>query len=89
MPSRSFRYRGFGLTVEVLHGALQATKANGQPDWPIRVRAARLLATLPPEEVEPEPDGRCGMSGPVRLRPTAGAGRSTGRSRRRRGSAIP
>jgi hypothetical protein len=42
--------------VEVLREALQATKANGQPDWPIRVRAARLLAALPPEEPEPEPE---------------------------------
>ncbi len=42
--------------VEVLRDALQATKANGQPDWPIRVRAARLLATLPEEEPEPEPE---------------------------------
>jgi len=42
--------------VEVLRGALQATKANGQPDWPIRVSAARALATLRPEEVEPEPE---------------------------------
>ena len=36
--------------VEVLRGALQATKANGQPDWQIRVSAARALAALPSEE---------------------------------------
>jgi hypothetical protein len=42
--------------VEVLRGALQATKANGQPDWQIRVSAARTLAALPPEEPEPEPE---------------------------------
>jgi hypothetical protein len=44
--------------VEVLRGALQATKANGQPDWPTRVSAARALAALRPEEVEPEPDSQ-------------------------------
>src|SRR2546425_2132297 len=42
--------------LEVLRGALQATKANGQPDWQIRVSAARTLAALPPEEPEPEPE---------------------------------
>jgi hypothetical protein len=42
--------------VEVLRGALQATKANGQPDWQIRLSAARMLAALPPEEPEPEPE---------------------------------
>ena len=42
--------------VEVLRGALQATKANGQPDWQIRVSAARALAALPSEEAEPEPE---------------------------------
>jgi hypothetical protein len=47
---------GAGEPVEVLRGALQATKANGQPDWQIRVSAARMLATLPPEEPEPEPE---------------------------------
>jgi hypothetical protein len=40
--------------VEVLRGALQATKANGQPDWQIRVSAARMPAALPSEESEPE-----------------------------------
>jgi hypothetical protein len=43
-----------GDPVEVLRGALQATKANGQPDWQIRLSAARMLAALPPEEPEPE-----------------------------------
>jgi DNA-binding Lrp family transcriptional regulator len=42
--------------IEVLRGALQATKANGQPDWPIRISAARALAALRPEEAEPEPE---------------------------------
>ncbi len=42
--------------AEVLRDALQATKANGQPDWPIRISAARALATLPAEEAEPEPE---------------------------------
>jgi hypothetical protein len=45
-----------GDPLEVLRGALQATKANGQPDWQIRVSAARMLAALPPEEPEPEPE---------------------------------
>jgi hypothetical protein len=45
-----------GDPVEVLRGALQATKANGQPDWQIRLSAARMLAALPPEEPEPEPE---------------------------------
>ena len=40
--------------VEVLRGALNATKANGQPDWAIRVSAARTLAALRPEEVYPD-----------------------------------
>jgi hypothetical protein len=40
----------------VLRGALQATKANGQPDLPTRVSAARALAALRPDEVEPEPE---------------------------------
>jgi hypothetical protein len=42
--------------VEVLRGALNATKGNGQPDWAIRVSAARTLAALRPEEVDPEPE---------------------------------
>ena len=40
--------------VEILRGALLATKAGGQPDWPTRVSAARVLAALRPEEVEPK-----------------------------------
>jgi hypothetical protein len=40
--------------VEILRGALLATKASGQPDWPTRVSAARALAALRPEEVKPE-----------------------------------
>jgi hypothetical protein len=39
----------------VLQGALQATKTNGQPDWPTQVSAARALAALRPDLVEPEP----------------------------------
>jgi hypothetical protein len=39
--------------VEVLRGALLAIRASGQPDWPTRVTAARALATLRPELVEP------------------------------------
>jgi hypothetical protein len=39
--------------VAVLRGALQANRANGQPDWPTRVSAARALAALRPDEVEP------------------------------------
>jgi Homeodomain-like domain len=42
--------------AEILRGALRATKANGQPDWPTRVSAARALAALRPDEVEPEPE---------------------------------
>ena len=43
--------------VETLRGALQATKAGGQPDWPTRVAAVKALAALRPdavEQVEPE-----------------------------------
>jgi hypothetical protein len=40
--------------VEILRGALLATKASGQPDWPTRVSAARALAVLRHEEVEPK-----------------------------------
>ena len=42
--------------AEILRGALRATKANGQPDWPTRVSAARALAALRPDEVEREPE---------------------------------
>jgi hypothetical protein len=61
--ARRVRPRAQGLTeavpddalgpVEVLRGALLAMRANGQPDWPTRVTAARALATLRPELVEP------------------------------------
>jgi len=40
--------------VEMLHTALHATKANGQPDWGTRLSAVRALAAMPPEEDEPE-----------------------------------
>ena len=40
--------------VEILRGALLATKASGQPDWPTRVSTARALAALRPDEVEHE-----------------------------------
>jgi hypothetical protein len=42
--------------VEVLRGALQATKASEQPDWPTRVTAARALAALRPDLAESEPE---------------------------------
>jgi hypothetical protein len=35
--------------LEILRNALQATK-NGQPHWPTRLAAVRMLATLRPEE---------------------------------------
>jgi hypothetical protein len=56
LPKREDTVAAGGDPVEVLRGALQATKANGQPDWQIRVSAARMLAALPPEEPEPEPE---------------------------------
>jgi len=40
--------------LEILRGALQATKASGQPDWPTRLSAARTLAALRPAELEPK-----------------------------------
>ena len=40
--------------AEILRGALKATKASGQPDWPTRVSAARALAALRPDEFEPQ-----------------------------------
>lgn len=40
--------------VEILRGAMFATRANGQPDWPTRVSAVRTLVTLRPEEIEPK-----------------------------------
>ena len=39
--------------LEILRLALQATKANGQPDWSTRISAARALAALRPQELEP------------------------------------
>jgi hypothetical protein len=42
--------------VEVLRGALSAMRANGEPDWPTRVTAARALAQLRPELVQPTQD---------------------------------
>jgi hypothetical protein len=44
--------RGEVGPVETLRGALQATKASGQPDWPTRVAAVKTLAALRPDEVE-------------------------------------
>jgi len=45
---------GDGGPVEILRSALLATKANGQPDWPTRLSAVRVLAALRPEEFEPK-----------------------------------
>jgi hypothetical protein len=39
--------------LEVLYEALQATKAGGQPDWATRLSAARAIAALRPQELEP------------------------------------
>jgi len=53
--------RGEVGPVETLRGALQATKASGQPDWPTRVAAVKALAALRPDEleqVEPENEQR-------------------------------
>src|SRR2546428_9781741 len=44
--------RGEVGPVETLRGALQATKASGQPDWPTRVAAVKALAALRPDAVE-------------------------------------
>jgi hypothetical protein len=40
--------------LDVLREALQATKADGQPHWPTRISAARTIATLRPEELDPK-----------------------------------
>jgi hypothetical protein len=40
--------------LEALRGALLATKRGGEPDWPTRVSAARVLAALCPDEVQPK-----------------------------------
>jgi hypothetical protein len=39
---------------EVLQGALAASRANGQPDWPTRLSAVRTLTALPAQQPEPE-----------------------------------
>ena len=44
--------RGEVGPVETLRGALQATKASGQPDWPTRVAAVKALAALRPDVVQ-------------------------------------
>jgi hypothetical protein len=44
---------GAGNVGPPLREALQATKARGQPDWATRLSAARTLATLRPQELEP------------------------------------
>src|SRR2546428_10170070 len=79
--------RGKVGPVETLRGALQATKASGQPDWPTRVAAVKALAALRPdavEQVEPENEQQ---PTPVdrRLRPAAGCrpGRAPCQQRRR------
>ena len=40
--------------IELLRAAMRARKTNGQPDWPTRMSAVRVLAALRPEELEPE-----------------------------------
>jgi hypothetical protein len=40
---------GEPTALETLRTALGATRANGQPDWPTRVSAARALLAAPPE----------------------------------------
>ncbi len=40
--------------VETMRGALLATRADGQADWPTRLSAAKALAALRPEELEPK-----------------------------------
>jgi hypothetical protein len=47
---------------EVLQGALAASKANGQPDWPTRLSAARTLAALAAEQPEPQDDDEPAVS---------------------------
>jgi hypothetical protein len=45
---------------QTLEAALLATKADGSPDWSTRSQAARILASLPPEELAPpEPQIFC------------------------------
>jgi hypothetical protein len=38
--------------LEILRSAVLATKTNGEPHWPTRLAAVRMLATLRPEEFE-------------------------------------
>lgn len=40
--------------VETMRGALLATRADGRADWPTRLSAAKALAALRPEELEPK-----------------------------------
>jgi hypothetical protein len=44
----------FGATepLDILRSALLATKPSGQPHWPTRLAAVRMLAKLRPEEFE-------------------------------------
>lgn len=45
---------------QTLEAALLATKGDGSPDWQARAQAARVLASLPPEELaQPEPQIFC------------------------------
>ena len=37
---------------QTLEAGLLATKPSGSPDWPTRVAAARVLASMPPEDAE-------------------------------------
>ena len=39
-----------------LEAALTATKTNGEPDWPIRVKAAQLLMTTADPGGAPDPE---------------------------------
>jgi hypothetical protein len=57
--------------LEILRNALQATK-NGQPHWPTRLAAVRMLATLPPKSStvvrrssRPSPRSSSSTSSPV------------------------
>jgi len=56
LPAAAGAVPGAVGPVEILRGALLATKASGQADWPTRVSAARALAALCPEEVKPKPE---------------------------------
>src|SRR5436190_11964851 len=38
--------------LEILRSALLATKTNGEPHWPTRLAAVRMLAMLRPKEFE-------------------------------------